>query len=76
MQAIEVYWSSLRGFEGGGGKEENSACENAKGRSARTSLNRFPAVFLAPFGTPGSTIKVVTNAALALLLRCEMFRPS
>ena len=68
MQAIEVYWSSLRGFEGGGGKEENSACENAKGRSARTSLTRFPAVFPAPFGTPGSTIKVVTNAVRPLFM--------
>ena len=68
MQAIEVYWSSLRGFEGGGGKDENSACENAKGRSARTSLNRFPVVFPAPFGTPGSTIKVVTNAVRPLFM--------
>ena len=68
MQAIEVYWSSLRGFEGGGGKEENSACENAKGRTARTSLTSFPAVFPAPFGTPGSTIKAVTNAVRPLFM--------
>ena len=50
MQAIEVYWSSLRAFEmkAGRGREENLAHENAKGRSTRTSLTGFPAVFPSP----------------------------
>ena len=70
MQAIEVYWSSLRAFrmKRGRGREENSACENAKGRSTRSSLTSFPAVFPAPFVTPSSIIKAVKNAVRPLFM--------
>ena len=71
MQAIEVYWPSLRTFEmkkeggGGGGRKKNLAHENAKGRSTRTALTSFPALLSAPFG---STIKVVKNSIQPLFV--------